>query len=861
MDYHSVPAKEVITFVNSNRNGLSLKDANERLEKYGPNRLKKTRKFNALKVFLGEFKSFLVIILILAAIIAALMHSKVDAIVIGVIVIVNALIGFYQEYKAERAIDALKKMMVPKATVIRNGKTVEINSELVVPGDILILNEGDKIIADARVLSNDGLSVNEASLTGESVADNKFDSVLQVNTPLADRTNMVYQGTIVVSGSGIAVVIATGMNTELGNISKLVQEVKSETNPLKEKLDKFAQKIGLIIIAISAIIVGLMIFTGSSVFQSFLIAVSLAVSAIPEGLPAVISIGLAFATKRMLKNKVLVRKLPASETLGRTTVICTDKTGTLTEEKMKVVSVYSNGSMQNTNHNLLLKTGVLCNKAVLEKDESGHEYSVGDPTEIALLLSAKENFLDKNELEKNEPKVKEFPFSSERKMMSIVRQNGNKMISYVKGAPEKIIALSNYELVNNRKVKLTLEKKKQIVLIFEEMAKKGQRVLGFAYKDVKEAKIESAESDLIFIGLQGMIDPPRKEVRGAISLCKQAGIKVLMITGDSKLTATAIAHEIGLNGESIDSVELNSMSDEELDKLIDKVCVFSRISPESKLRIINILKKRNEVVAMTGDGVNDALALKRADIGISMGIRGTEVARDSSDIVLLDDNFASIVSGVKEGRRVYDNIKKFIKYLFAANFYEVALVLSVILIWRNPELLPLLPLQILWINLVTDSFPALSLSAEEIEPDAMRRKPGKAGILNGTGGFILLAGIIGFIITMSVFLITLDFNDIEGTISRARTLTLVSSVVYQMFLVFNCKSKELFFKGKFNPYILYAVVGVMILQVTAIYWQPLAGLFSFTTLSLIDWGICAGFAFVGFLIIELTKIFAKKLHS
>ena len=855
MDYHSLNVKEVFEKIGSSEKGLNGEKANERLKEYGENKLRKKRKFNILKVFLNQFKSFLIIILIFAAVLSFIMRSAVDSIVILIIIILNAGIGFSQEYKAEKAIEELKKIMVPESKVFRNGKVIKIDSKKIVPGDILVLSEGDKIMADARVVESDGLKVNEAALTGESVPENKIIKKLSVSVALADRTNMVYQGTQVIVGSGRALVINTGMNTELGKVSELVQKVEKEKNPFKEKLDNFAKKLGIFILFLCLIIVGLLIFVGSGVFDSLLVAVSLAVSAIPEGLPAVISLGLAFATKKMLKRNVLIRNLPASETLGRVSVICTDKTGTITEEEMTVTDIYTDGKLNpEKNKELLLKIGVLCNNARIEKNEK-NEYFIGDPTERALIISAKNNFLDKRALTEKEPKIKEFAFSSERKMMSVVRKQERKLISYVKGAPEEIIERCDYELIGGRKVKLDEKHKLKLVKIYEEMAKNGLRVLGFAYKEMprfdKVFDINRAEKGLVFVGFQGMIDPPRKEVKDAIKIANQAGIKVIMITGDSKLTADAVAKEVGLIGKSISNKQLQEMSDRNLFNQINDVSVFSRISPEDKLRIINVLKQKNEVIAMTGDGVNDAPALKRADIGVSMGIRGTDVARDSSDVILLDDNFASIVEGVKQGRGIYDNIKKFVKLLLSANFAQVFLVFLVMMIWRNPELLPLLPLQILWINLVTDSLPALALSVEPIEKDVMKRKPSKQGILDGVKGFILVAGIIAVFISFLFFYLNIE------NIDKARTMAVTGGIIFEMFLVFNCKSNQSVFKSPTNKWLIYAVLFSIALQIITIY-TPLGNLFSFVPLGIKDWGLLVGISFIGFFLVEGYKFISRK---
>jgi Ca2+-transporting ATPase len=858
MDWHALSAKEAIEKLSSSEQGLNKEQTEERLKQYGENKLIKTRKFNALKIFINQFKSFFIIILVLAAILSIIMKSFLDSIVIFSILLVNAGLGFFQEYKAEKAIEDLKKMMIPGAKVFRGGRIIQVSSEKIVPGDILVLREGDNVMADARILDTEGLKVIESSLTGESFPEAKVSEKLEISMPLADRVNMVYQGTQVVAGYCRAIVVDTGMNTELGKISGLVQEIKPEENPFKKKLDSFAKGLGVFILILCVILFGTLILNKTEVFKSILVTISLAISAIPEGMPAVISLCLAFATRRMLKNKVLVRKLSASETLGRVSVICTDKTGTLTEEKMEVSEIYTNGEMNpDKNKDMLLKIGILCNRARHEKD--GKEgYFIGDPTEVALIISAKNNFLDKKELSEKEPRVKEFAFNSDRKMMSTIRKSENKLISYVKGAPEKIVEKCDHELINGKKVKLDDKRRQALVKVYEGMARQGLRVLGFAYKELpvfnKEIEEEAAENHLIFAGFQGMIDPPRPEVKNSIELCKQAGIKVIMLTGDSKLTAEAVAKQIGLRGKSIEARELEKMSDKELYKEIEEIVIFSRISPEDKLRIINILKEKNEIVAMTGDGVNDAPALKRADIGVAMGIRGSDVARDSAEIVLLDDNFSSIVEGVKEGRRIYDNIKKFVKLFLSVNFAEVFLVLLVMLIWKNPELLPLLPLQILWINLVTDSLPALALSVEPIEEHVMKRKPSREGILKDITGFILIVGVLSLIVDFLFFYWNIS------DIGRARTMVATASVIFQMFVVFNCKSSKSVFKSPRNDWLIYAVLASIGLHFLVIY-TPLNILFNFVFLSIGDWLKIIGVCLIGFLIIEGYKYLEEKRRN
>ncbi len=860
-NFHSVKEEELLKQLKTDKKGLSSEEAGKRLKEYGFNELKKIRKLDAFKILVRQFTSFLIIILIIAAVISIISGETTDAIVILLIVAVNSFLGFHQEYKAERAIEKLKSMLVPKAKVMRDGKVKEVDAKEVVPGDILILEEGDNIMADCRVLSSDSLEVNEASLTGESVAENKAPGVLKLDVVMADRTNMLYQGTEVVRGNGEGVVVSTGMNTEFGKIAEMVQKVQPEPNPLKEKIDSFGKKLGFIAIALIILITVLGVSFGFELLIMFETAVSLAVSAIPEGLPAVITISLALATQRMLKVKSLVRKLPAAETLGRATYICTDKTGTITEEKMTVRKVFVNNQVLSTFGksralDFLFKVSVLCNNARLEVQDK-KEYIIGDPTEKALVWVAhKYGVSKKGETEKH-PKVKEFPFSSDRKMMSIVRRDNGNYISYVKGAPEVVVKRCNAELIDGKVRKLNDKRKQEIHRRYEELASQGMRVLGFAYKTMVrskgEIKQEGAERNLIFVGFQGMIDPPRKEIKQAIKECKDAGIKIVMITGDSALTAKAVGKEVGLTGEVIEASSLSKMSDSELSEALKSVSIFARVSPQDKLRIVETLKKNGEIVAVTGDGVNDALALKRADIGIAVG-RGTDVAKDSSDMILLDNNFASIVKAVREGRRVYDNIKKFVKYMLSANTNEITLILFVILVYQNPHLLPLLPLQILWLNLITDSFPAIAISREEAEEDVMKRQPAKEGILKGSLLFIIIAGFLAFVICFAAFYYA--WGGVDDNLAKARTMAVTTSVLFQMFLVFNCRTKKPFYKFPLNKYVVYAIAVSVLLHLAVIY-TPLNQFLEFTFLSFVDWVIMIGLCLVTFVILEIVKLKIK----
>lgn len=779
-------------------------------------------------MILDQLKSTLIIVLIVAACLAALLeHSFVDAIIILCIVVINTTIGVLQEYKTERTLEHLKNLMTPNARVLRDGKMQVIPSTEVVPGDILLIDEGEKIVADARMIVSGGLRVNQSILTGESVPQDKNIQTLTESVPLSDRSNMIYQGTTVAAGSGQAIVVATGAHTELGHISGMVWQIQDDINPFSQKLEDFSRKIAIIITIICLIIVGILYFAGGHFADSFLVAVSLAVSAIPEGLPAVVALGLAFATKRLVNRNVLIRKLPASETLWRVTVICTDKTGTLTQSEMKVVDIYTDASLNPEKPwDDIFHIATLCNKARYGRDAAWIEKIFGDPTEIGLIEIAETYWFQKAKLEDENPAVVEFPFDSERKRMSIVRKTEAGICSFVKWAPERILELITSEKIDDKIIPLTPERIEDIRAIFTQLASEGKRVLAMAYKDLSQKEKytqEESESELVFVWFMAMIDPPRAEVADAIKTCQQAGIRVIMITGDSELTAGAIAGMIGLDNHTIDATKLSEMSDEELSETLKTKSVFSRIAPQDKLRIVRILRDQWHIIAMTGDGVNDALALKQADIGIAMGIRGTDVARDASDMVLLDDNFASIVAAVEEWRRIYDNTKKFIKYLLACNFYEVILLALCVIIFRDPLIVPFIAIQILWINLVTDSFPALALSTQETESDVMKRKPIDESLLAGIQGFIIWAGIIGIWVVGTVFFVFQSVN-----LMLAQTLAVTTSVIYQMLRSFSCGRLRPF-DFRVNKWLIIAISTSLAVH----FWllaSPFASVFGFVSL-------------------------------
>jgi P-type Ca2+ transporter type 2C len=866
---HSQSIENLFSNLKSSKKGLTQEEVQLRLQKHGKNIIKKTKKLEPLKIFFEQFKSFLIYILIVAAIISFLINHLIDGIVISVIILLNAGIGFFQQYKAEKALESLKKLLVHKSRVLRENKVIEINSEEIVPGDILILEAGNKINADCRIIESENLQTNEAPLTGESLPVDKSSKNISEKIVLAERTNMLFTGTQVVRGTTKALVVSTGMKTEFGKIAETLQEIKIQKTPMQKRLNKFSKQVGIFILIFVAVVMLLGLLEHFDALDMFLTSVALAVSAIPEGLPAVLAIAFAISSLAMSKHNVIVRKLPAVESLGSVTVICSDKTGTLTEEKMSVQEIFSNNQLytkkskelffkgkkidlkQNKEIFQLLKTSILCNNATYELVKDKYEI-IGDPTENALVSASLDLNLNKKLMVEKEPSVKKFEFDSKRKMMSVLRNNGRTNTLYSKGAIEKILAVSNSELINGQVRNLTEKRKKEILESSKQMEKNALRVLAFAFKNFKNQK-DAKEENLVFLGFAGMIDPPRKEVKNAIQLCKDAGIKVKMITGDSPVTANAIAKQIGIYGKTITEDQLQKMSNEDLLKQIEDIAIFARTTPAQKLRITKLLQKKGEIVAITGDGVNDALALKAADIGIAMGIRGTDVARDVSDIVLVDDNFASLVEGVKQGRKTYDNIKKFTKYLLAVNFDEILLILMALFLkWP----LPLLPLQILWINLVTDSFPALTLIFEKQE-NVMKTKPRKEkSILDNIWKFIIVAGVFAFIIAFAVYLIGMK----KGfPIELTRTLVLTTTIIYELLFIYTCRSDDSIFKKGFfsNKWMNIAVLFSIAMHLVLIY-TALGNFFGTVPLTLDNWLLILPFAVSGLIVFEVAKLFKRK---
>jgi len=867
--WHSIDVDVVLHRLDTNKEkGLTVNEAKQRLEKYGPNALlEEKERFKVLKLILEQFKDYFVIMLLIATVISVFLGEIVDATTIAVIVILVAVIGFAQDYRAERALEALKKLTAPTARVLRNGKEITIPSKEVVPGDIIFLEAGDRVPADARLIMNASLKLDEAPLTGESTPVEKELLTVDINTAVADRKNMVFMGTHTVFGRGMAIVTETGMNTEFGKIAGAVQAIEQEKTPLETKLDSFAKKVGMVIIAVCVIIFILDVIEfgvePKALVRSFMTAVALAISAVPEGLPALVIITLALGARELAKRKTLIRRLASAETLGSTTFICADKTGTLTKGEMtvrkvftdfKAISVTEKG-FENKDDNIpmLLRIGILCNNSIYSKKTIS-----GDPTEVALVYSAQKFGMRKDELEKQFPRISEIPFSSERKRMSTIHEVKDKNVAYVKGAPEIILKRCNYILLKDKVKKITKEEIKKILDFNEKMAQDALRVLAMAYKElpktVKEFTENSVENGLIFVGLQGMIDPPRKEAIKAVKTAKIAGIKNVMITGDHKLTAVAIAKEMGIykKGDMVlTGEELDKLSDEEFYKIVEKVTVYARVSPMHKLRIVETLKKRGEhIVAMTGDGVNDAPALKKADIGVAMGITGTDVSKEASDMILVDDNYATMVTALEGGRHIYDNIRKYIRFLMSCNFDELVVIGTFALLGYP---LPYLPVQLLWINLVTDGPPAIALSVDPAEKDIMKRKPRdpKKGIFHGMLVFMLVSFICQTFGSLTLFSVGYHLYGDEDV---ARTMNFIQSALFELFVVWNCRSetRSIWRMGKDalkNKYFTLAVLFGIAITISLPYIPVLSDAFHVVPLTLTQWAMTIGVASIGLLVV------------
>jgi Ca2+-transporting ATPase len=877
VNWHQKDIKENFEALKSQSAGLSSAEAADRLDQYGPNEMKETAKRTIFMMFLDQFKDFMILILIAAAVVSGVIGEVVDTIAIVVIVILNAIIGFVQEYRAEQAMKALREMAAPEALVLRNGERSIVPASELVPGDVVLLEAGRIVPADIRLTESAQLKVEEAALTGESVPVEKTDDLLPDGSiPLGDRKNMTYKGTIVSYGRGTGLVVETGMGTELGKIATLLQEEEEVRTPLQKRLAKFGQRLGIIVLAICAVVFVTGLLRGEETLLMFLTAISLAVAAIPEALPAVVTISLALGAKKLVKQNALVRKLPAVETLGSVTYICSDKTGTLTLNKMTVEELFVSGRILGRNEtdikddeklfdpgsqvSTLFHGLALSNDAVVDKDDT----ALGDPTEIALFEMAGEKGFHKSGLEKQFPRTAEVPFDSVRKCMTTFHTTPDGgLISFTKGAVESIMGRSVNVLAGRDLTGMNDDMKREIESANEKMAGDGLRTLAFGIRQwekmPEDISPEAVENDLTFTGLVGLMDPPREEAKEAVRTCKAAGIKPVMITGDHPLTAKNIARRLGIiedGGRVMTGQELDKLSLDEFEDVVEKIRVYARVAPAQKIKIVKALQDKGEFAAMTGDGVNDAPALKRADIGVAMGITGTDVSKESSHMILLDDNFATIVKAVKEGRRIFDNIRKFIKYTMTSNSGEIWTI------FLPPFLglpIPLLPIHILWINLVTDGLPGLALAVEPAEKGIMSkppRHPKESIFAHGLGYHLFWVGLL--MGSVSIFSEAWFIND-EGAHWQTMVFTVLSLSQMGHVLAIRSDRESLFSLGLFsNKPLLGAVLLTFVLQMGTIYVPVLNPIFKTAPLSGGELFIALLLSSVVFFAVEIEKWWFRK---
>jgi potassium/sodium efflux P-type ATPase len=860
MNWYQLTVKETFEKLRASESGLSDSEIKERLLQFGPNKFIEEERISKLKILLHQFTSPLIYILLIAGVVTIFLKEHIDSGVIFAVVILNAIIGYIQEYKAEESVRALKKMVVPKAKVLREGKEKEINSEELVPGDIVLLASGVRVPADLRLFKTIELRVEEAMLTGESLPAEKIKSpIKEANLTPGDQKNMAFMGTIVVSGRAKGVVVETGHSTILGQIATEVREVVVIKTPLQDKLMRFAKLIGILVIAFSALVFGVGTLLGEKASEMFMIAVATAVSAIPEGLPVAVTITMAIGVARMARRNAIIRKLPAVETLGSTTVIGSDKTGTLTKNEMTVKVVYDGEKAYRisgigyepkgeilyqlepvdikASANLLMvfRIGMLCNESNIYEEES--EFKVdGDPTEGALIVSAMKAGLTLIEETRHYPQTAIIPFESEHGYMATLHRHGEKKFIFVKGAPEKLLDMCT-ECAVKDKIEI-----KEILNKANLFAREGMRVLAMAYKevphDIHEITHHDVEGNLIYVGLQGMIDPPRTDVMDAVKGCKKAGIKIVMITGDHAATASAIAKMLGITGEEsgvMTGKEIEAMSDDELFNKVKDVSVFARVSPKHKLRIVEQLIRYGEVVAVTGDGVNDAPALRAAHIGIAMGKSGTDVAKEASDMVLADDNFASIFAAVEEGRVVYDNIKKVTLFLISCGFGELIAIIGTIVMGYP---IPYIPAQILWLNLVTNGLQDVALAFEPAEKGVLNRPPRnpKEGILSSL--MVLRTLLMGITLAAGTLFLFISNLNAGVPLERARTIALTTMVFFQFYQAFNCRSetRSVFRMSPIsNPLLFISMIAAFLAQLSVIYVPAFQWIFRTVPITIIEW--------------------------
>ncbi|MCX6799434.1 MAG: cation-translocating P-type ATPase [Candidatus Diapherotrites archaeon] len=893
MLWHGLAYEEVFRQLETTREGLSGEKAAERLQRYGANEIKIGKKISPLKIFLSQFTNFLILVLLAAAavsIVVGFMQNEpedyINAGLILVIVVANGLFGFFQEYRAERSLEALRKMSPSKAMVLRGGQKFELDALEIVPGDIILLQPGDKVTADARIFDSINLHVDESLLTGESVPVSKISDVLPDSTILAERANMLFKNTIVTSGVGKAVVTETGSATEVGKIAEKLGEGGQKVTPFQVELGSLGKRLGLLVFIVIAFVALTQVFLNEApLLAIFIIAISLAVAAIPEGLPAVVTLALAFGTRKMAKKNALVRKLGSIESLGSVDVICTDKTATLTENRMTVTKIFFNRqeidvtgtgydlegefkigkkSVAPEEMQLLLTAGALCNDAGISVGENSGLCFVGDPTELALVVSARKAGLSESALNSEMPRVDEVPFSSELKRMLTVHKTSGGKTAFMKGAPETVLQHCGRIFVDGKEKKLSEEDKKEILEKNSLFASKALRVLGFAYKKAVSAREKPGgekrsgseksgfEKEMVFLGLQAMIDPPRREVHESIETCKRAGIKVIMVTGDNIVTAKAIGSQLGLGTTAIDGSEVEAMSEQQLRKAVEHAEIFARVSPQHKLRILKALQANGHTVAMTGDGVNDAPALHAADVGVAMGHRGTDVAREASDIILLDDNFHTIQEAVGEGRTIFSNIRKFVLYLLICNIAEVLVVFVASLF----KVIAFTAPQLLWINLLTDGMPALALGVDPAPPDIMRRKPKKKGekVINKRSMMLIASiGALDTVFLLAIFFIALGMG---GGLVLAQSMLFTGIILSEIIRLVVIRGQEKL--GLFsNKWLVAAVAASLALQLALIY-SPLGALFGVVALGATEWGVLLGLlALSAVVAIATTKIVVK----
>ncbi|MEH7373637.1 calcium-translocating P-type ATPase, SERCA-type [Neobacillus drentensis] len=892
MKFHEMQIEQVEKSLETDfSSGLSQEEVKKRINLHGQNELDEGEKQSALLLFFSQFKDFMVLVLLAATLISGLLGEYIDAIAIIAIVIINGFLGFFQERRAEKSLQALKALSAPQVSVLRDGQWIKIPSKEIVVGDILKFVSGDRIGADVRVIESKSLEIEESALTGESVPVSKHIEILTNPNPgIGDMENIAFMGTMITRGSGIGVVIATGMKTAMGQIADLLQNAEAQDTPLQRRLEQLGKILITVALLLTVLVVVVGVLRGHDIYEMFLAGVSLAVAAIPEGLPAIVTVALSLGVQKMIKKNAIVRKLPAVETLGCASVICSDKTGTMTQNKMTVTHLWSGGqtwtvdgvgyqprgNFYRNERNInpkdekalqqMLIFGMLCNHSDLViKDD---EYILdGDPTEGALLVSAMKAGFDRPKLLDEFTIINEFPFDSTRKMMSVhVKDKQGRHFIVTKGAPDVILDISESVLWEERTQFLNKETQGKVQEAINGLASQALRTIAIAFKPIQANTIilseREAEKNLTLIGIQGMIDPPRPEVKKAVKECKEAGIKTVMITGDHVITAKAIASQLGIimnKSKVIDGNALSEMTVEELEEIVDDVSVFARVSPEHKLKIVKALQNRGHIVAMTGDGVNDAPAIKAADIGVAMGITGTDVAKEASSLILLDDNFATIKAAIVEGRNIYENIRKFVRYLLASNVGEI-LVMLFAMVLALP--LPLIPIQILWVNLVTDGLPAMALGLDRPEENVMKRKPRSPneGVFSrGLGWKVVSRGFLIGLVTLLSFMIV--YNNDPAKLQYAQTVAFATLVMAQLIHVFDCRSeKSVLSRNPFgNQYLVWAVLSSLALMFVVIYYPPLQPIFHTLPVEAKDWLLIVGlssiptFLLAGSFLLRKTK--------